>query len=233
MQSVDSILTGSGDVTILAWTGRAGNYNSCLPVDLTVYSQLVPPHIPQPIEVAEIDSTVTALYSTFPDVSLVLRLYDRLNELPAPSVAASRLRLPGIVFHFTEFVHVSGPDPVTNLHVYHVPTATFGQIEIKTAENLSGSGRGIKDLYLVHPWIRPLLDQEFLILGGAATLDRTTRALRFVARLRQPFGALLFEPLSRVEYKRVATDSLIVVRIREEVSLADLMDNIRTIEVVR
>lgn len=38
-------LTGSGNVTILAWTGSAGSYNICLPTDLTVYDQLVPPTI--------------------------------------------------------------------------------------------------------------------------------------------------------------------------------------------
>ena len=62
-------------------------------------------------------------------------------------------------------------------------------------------------------------------------LDKTTQALRFITRLGQPFGALLFEPVSRIEYRRVAADGLIVVRVREEVSLTDLIDGIRTIEV--
>ena len=87
---------------------------------------------------------------------------------------------------------------------------------------------GMNDLYLVHPWIRPLLDQEFS--DGAAVLDEITQALRFVARLRQPFGALLFEALSRVEYRRVAADSLIMVQVREA-PLTDLIANIHTIEV--
>ena len=87
----------------------------------------------------------------------------------------------------------------------------------------------MKDLCLVHPWIRPLLDQEFL--DGAAVLDKTTQALRFVARLGQPFGALLLEPLSRVEYRRVAADSLIIARVREEASLTELMEGIRMIDI--
>ena len=37
--------------------------------------------------------------------------------------------------------------------------------------------------------------------------------------------------LSRVEYRQVAADSLIMVQIREEVSLADLTNNVCTIEV--
>lgn len=220
------VLTGSGDVTILAWTGSSGKHNSCLPVDLTVYNELVPPHVPQPIEMVEMDSMVKALYSSLADLSLAVMLHDRLNNLPPPSLYATRLRLSAIVFQLTDLVHTSDVNPVTNLQVYRATTSTFGDIEIKTAENLTG----MKDLCLVHPWIRPLLDQEFS--RDVAAPDKTTQALRVVARLRQPFGALVFNPLSHVEYMRVATDSLIVVRIREEVSLTDLIDNIRPIEVL-
>ena len=222
---LEHVLTGSGDVTTLAWTGRAGKYNSCLPADLAVYDQLVPPHVPQPIETAKMDSTVTALRSSLPDLSLAVTLYHRLHELPSPFIVSSRLRLPGIAFRLTGLVRTSNPNPRTKSHIYHSTTSVFGNIEIKTTDDLTGK----KDIYLVHPWIRPLLDQEFS--EGADVLDKTTQALRFVARLRQPFGALLFEPVSRVEYKRVAADGLIIVQVREEVSLTELIDNIRTIEV--
>ena len=88
----------------------------------------------------------------------------------------------------------------------------------------------MNELYLIHPWIHPLLDQEFT--RGSTRLDLTMQALRLVARLHQPFGALLFEQVSRTEYKRVATDSLVMVQFGEEVSLADMINNIRTIEVL-
>ena len=112
-----------------------------------------------------------------------------------------------------------------NLHVYHAMMSVFGDIEIKTKDDLTG----MKDLCLVHLWIRPLLDQEFL--DGAAVLGKTTQALQFVARLMQPFGALLFEPLSRVEHRRVVADSLIIAQVREEASLTKLMDGIRMIDI--
>ena len=155
---LEHILTGSGDV---AWTGSAGGYNSCLPTDLTVYNPLrvVPLHIPALIETAEMDSMVATLRSSLPDLSLAVLLHNRLNELPLPSLSASRLRLPGIVFRLTEFDHTSEPDPVTNLRVYH---ETFWGIEIKTADDLTRT----TDLCLVHPWMRPLPDEEFL--EGAA-----------------------------------------------------------------
>ena len=89
-------------------------------------------------------------------------------------------------------------------------------------DNLSG----VEDYALIDPWISPLLDQDF----SRCAAD-TTRALRLVARLMQPFGALLLTPLSRVQYKRVATDCLIMVRVGEETSLSELIDGICTIDI--
>ena len=66
--------------------------------------------------------------------------------------------------------------------------------------------------------------------------DRETRARRLVARLRQPFGALLVKLASggqrTVDHKRVAADSTITVQFQESISLADLLDNVRTIDVL-
>ena len=244
---LENILTGSGDVTVLAWTGNAGNYNSCLPTNLTVYDSLAPSHVPRPIQHAEMSRIIPTLRLSLANPSDAKTLHKHLNDLSAPTIAAKRLRLPGIVFPLTELVHdtesapilirasaslgtatvrPSNPTtPVTNLRAYRAMTPTFGDVEIKTADDLTG-----KSLCLVHPWIRPLLDQEFA--DGASTLDETTQALRLVARLRQPFGALLFEQLTRVEYTRVAADCLIMVQIREDVSLAELIRSIRTIEVL-
>ena len=222
---LEHILTGSGDVTILAWTGRAGSYNSCLPIDLTVYNQVVPPHVAQLIGAAEVDNMVRALHSSLPDLSLAGTLYDQLNKLPSPSVASSRLRLAGIVFPITVLVRTSASHAGSVLRAYRATTAMFGDVEIKTTDDLSG----MEDFVLMHPWIGPLLDQDFS--RRAAGIDDTTRALRLIARLMQPFGALLLTPLSRVQYRRVATDSLIMVRVGEKTSLSELIDGISTIDI--
>ncbi|KAF8557095.1 hypothetical protein OG21DRAFT_1495015, partial [Imleria badia] len=50
---LEHILTRSDNVTLLAWTGHSGSHHSYLPADLTVYNQIVPPHVPSPIEAAE------------------------------------------------------------------------------------------------------------------------------------------------------------------------------------
>ncbi|KAF8549659.1 hypothetical protein OG21DRAFT_1488351, partial [Imleria badia] len=136
-----------------------------------------------------------------------------------------RLRLAGIVFPITELIQTSESDANSEFHVYHATTAALGDVEIKTTDDLSV----IEDYFFIHSWISPLLDQDFS--RRTAGLDDTTCALRLVARLRQPFGALLLTPLSRVQYRRVATDTLIMVRVREETSLTGLMDAIRTIDI--
>ena len=66
---LEHVLLGSGDVTILACTGTANDYNSCQPKDLTVYNEVVPSHIPPLMEVAEVDQTLTEL-RPLPDLSL-------------------------------------------------------------------------------------------------------------------------------------------------------------------
>ncbi|KAG9309770.1 hypothetical protein JVU11DRAFT_10144 [Chiua virens] len=203
---LEHILTGSGDVTILAWTGPAGEYNTCLPPDLTVYSQLIPPQIPQSIEITE------------------MKLYHRFNDLPSSSLASTRLRFSGLVFSITKLVesHLE-----IDSHTYRATTSSLGEVEIKTKDNLFG----MEDLFLMHPWISTLLDQDFSRRRGATGLDDKTLALRLVAHLRQPFGALLLVQATRVQFKRVATDSLIMVQINKETSLTELMNSIVTVDV--
>ena len=67
-------------------------------------------------------------------------------------------------------------------------------------------------------------------------MDRETQARRLVARLRQPFGALLLTLASTgrrvVDYRRVAADSSITVQIQENVPLSDILDNVCTLDVL-
>ena len=221
---LEHILTGSGDVSILAWTGTANDYNSCLPTDLTVYNEVVPPHIPPLMETAELERIVAELCLSSADLSHVTALYDRLEQLPPSTLNASRLRLPGIVSRITEIVCASGPD-AKELCIYYATTALFGDVVIKTRSNLAS----MKNLFLIHPWIHPLLDQEFS--RDVVELDETKCALRLLARLKQPFGALLLEKVSRVDHRRVAADSLIMARLHRAAPLSDLLGNIRTVDV--
>ena len=266
------ILTGSGDTSILAWTGQSGASNSCLPTHITVFNGPASSHIPLPIEDAKMEGIITTLRTTKLDLDLALRLYDRLNELPAPWFAASRMKLPCIAFKLPPLSRsrtVSG-------HVYRAEMPVFGMVEIKTKQDLSR----LDSLYLVHPWLDTLLGREGMESGisveddvaepsppnqedenvsdddiqddasslpepkspshstamDTAPVDRETRALQLVARLRQPFGALLFTLASTrrraVEYKRLAADSMIAVQIQDTVPLTDVLDNVRILDVL-
>jgi len=45
-----NVLTVSGDVSILAWTGESGSFNSCLPAYITVFNGPATSHLPPPID---------------------------------------------------------------------------------------------------------------------------------------------------------------------------------------
>ena len=191
-----------------------GGYDSCLPPDLTVYDQLVPPHVPQ-------SDSIKALRLSFPKPSLALALYNHLNKPPRSAFSASCLGLPCITFPITQLSALR-LDLVTKLHVYRATTSGLGEVEIQTRGELSR----MKDLLLIHPWIGPILDQEYS--HGTGAFDEMTCALRLIARLRQPFSALLLKPVARARYRRVAADCLIMVQVCEETSLTELIEGIRT-----
>ena len=264
------VLAGSGDVSILAWTGESGSFNSCLPSHIGVFNGSAMSHLPSPIQDAEVERIATASHISPFDLDVALSLYDRLNELPAPWFAASRMKLPCISFQL----------PPLSLYrtragrVYRVDTLPFGTVTIKTRQDLSRTD----PLYLVHPWLDTLLERddkggafvgediaplpspntddeeipdeiddkslsliELELLSHPAPvrvepMDRETQARRLVGRLRQPFGALLVTLAATnrraMDYRRVAADSLIRVRFQDDVPLADILDNVRTLDIL-
>ena len=264
------VLTGSGDVSVLAWTGESGSFNSCLPAHITVFKGPATSHLPLPLEDPATATTVaTSPTSTF-DLDAALMLYDRLSDLPSPWFAASRMKLPCIAFELPPLSAYRARSG----RVYRADTVAFGMVEIKTRQDLSR----MKSLYLIHPWLDTLLDREeaqsgvsidhevtpphsphtddedlsdddieddFLPLTEPGSpsapvrtvpMDRETQARRLVARLRQPFGALLLTLASTgrrvVDYRRVAADSSITVQIQENVPLSDILDNVCTLDVL-
>ena len=84
-----------------------------------------------------------------------------------------------------------------------------------------------------HP-IPPRDVSSLLPPSSVSQIDKQMRALRFVARLRQPFGALLFTPTRQnvADYRRVASESMITVQVQEEMPLGVLVDNVRMLDVL-
>ncbi|KAF8553290.1 hypothetical protein OG21DRAFT_1267989 [Imleria badia] len=290
------LLTSSGDTSILAWTGKSGNFNSCLPAKISVFYQLPTSHVPRAITSAEMETITAGLRSSLVNLSLVTKLYDRLNDLRVPLFAGKRMTLPCIVFKL-------GPVSASRSsseRVFRAQTAALGIVEIKTDEDLCR----LDSLYLVHPWIDHLLDRQpvgsvietipeentdnqdqsssmgelpmiprpsditSLVsqtrtarlasrfglsfaaltttrLGDAGSLlppstlaqtDKQTRALQVIARLRQPFGALLLTPNpgNVAAYKRVASESLITVQLEDIIPtiLNKIIDAVRVLDVL-
>ncbi|KAF8555026.1 hypothetical protein OG21DRAFT_1461554 [Imleria badia] len=258
------LLTASGDVSILAWTGRSGSFNSCLPADITVFNGPATSHLPPPIPGVEMKKKIIPEDSSSFDLDVALRLYDRLNDLPPPWFAETRMKLPCIAFQLPSFSRIG--------RVYRADTVAFGMVEARTREDLSQ----MNPVYLVHPWLEILLDREDIAMeddvtppsspntddeafsddeidGASSSLsepallsqaapapmvpmDKETRARRLVARLKQPFGALLLAPSATgrraVDYRRVVADSLITVQFQESISLADILENVRILDVL-
>ena len=90
------------------------------------------------------------------------------------------------------------------------------------------SGNGDSDTPFANP--RPSSSYTAASVHHAPRLDKLTRALRLLARLRQPFGALLLVSLSYDEYKRVASDHPIVVQLLKGISPRYLAQKIRTVD---
>ena len=273
------VLAGSGDMSILAWTGDSGSFNSCLPGNITVFDESPMSHLPAHIPDYEMERMITASPSSSFDLDLALSLYDRLSELSPPWFSGKRMKLPCIAFPLPSF---SRYRTRSGRIVYRADTTIFGMIQIKTKQDVSR----MKALYLVHHWLDALLeredrrsmttgehatplpspnaddeeisdeevideqdvadeeDEEFVsdspwlpqpeLPSSALPMDRETRARRLVAHLRQPFGAILLglTPSGvRTDYKRVAADTLIRVQF-ENVSLTDILDNVRTLDVL-
>ena len=286
------VLASSGDTSILAWTGRSGSFNSCLPSKIIVFDQLPTTHIPVPLEHAEMDAAISRLQSSSLSSTSITRLYDRLEDLPVPSFVGQRMKLPCLNFKLGPLLAARSASG----HVFRSQTA-IGVVEIRTAEDLTRFG----SLYLVYPWIDFLLDRRpvasaIQTIPEECTNERSSignlpsspipsnitlaalpthaagllarfrrpfggrystfpedvpslrpptdpsptevqmRALQVIARLRQPFGALLLAPhLGNVAaYRRVATESLITVQVGEitPMMLDKLVNSVRTLGVL-
>ena len=146
------ILTSSGDTSILAWTGRSNSFNSCLPSNIIVFDQLVTTNIPPALEPAEMDKLTARLRSSSLSPTSIMRLYDRLQELPVPSFVGQRMRLPCIIF---KLGRLSASRSALG-HVFRAQTSLLGVVEIRTEGDPSEFGT----LYIVHPWIDFLLDRQ-------------------------------------------------------------------------
>ncbi|KAG6370132.1 hypothetical protein JVT61DRAFT_12433 [Boletus reticuloceps] len=69
------LLASSRETSILAWTGKSGSFNSCLPGSIRVFSELTTSHIPPPMTRAEMQTTTARLSKTF-NLASVIKFHD-------------------------------------------------------------------------------------------------------------------------------------------------------------
>ena len=168
------ILSGSGDASILAWTGASGSYNSCLPAHINVFCVPATSHLPLRIQDAEMGEMTNPSHSPV-DLDVALRLYDRLNDLPPPWFAAVRMKLPCIAFPLPPLSEIRR---ARSARIYRTHTHAFGMVEIKTKQDLSRT----HSLYLVHPWVDTLLGRENM--RGSVMMDDD---IAFALPLSEPY----------------------------------------------
>lgn len=161
-------------------------------------------------------------------------IYNQINSLQPARFAARRLYLPCIIFP-VRALSIQGNDK----KLYHAEVSGLGNVEFTTTDDLTVDER--KKFVFAHPWIRHIRGPNSEVAGendsesdmdadsdsdsdGSAESDEDAsldgvavpqvgyaRALQMIARLGQPFNALLFVQQPNGEYKRIAAENEIVV----------------------
>ncbi|KIN97475.1 hypothetical protein M404DRAFT_891854 [Pisolithus tinctorius Marx 270] len=142
---LEEIVARTGEVSVLAWSGKSSSYNSCLPASISVYSQV--PYNPRPLEGEEMKKCVKELHDKLPRQD-VLSIYNLINRLSPARFAARRLYLPCIVF----FVRSLEKSCKGNEKLYRAKVSGLGQVAFTTADDLPLNEP--RKFVFAHPWIR-------------------------------------------------------------------------------
>ena len=150
-QLLENIVARSGDVTVIAWTGKSLPYNSALPDSLAVYSQI--PYSPPPTEVNELDTCVEQLRTRLVPQD-VKAFYCQVIQLPRATFSNRCLQLPCIVFSVTKI----GIEELSRSQgtLYCAMVSLLGRVEFRTADTIQP--KKPRKIVFVHPWLRDLHD---------------------------------------------------------------------------
>jgi hypothetical protein len=226
---LQEIVARSGDITALDWVGQPSEFNSCLPAEITSYA--TPPHKRPPISAKDMQKSVSKLQKTV-TVESALKLYTLLDTLSSPRFANSRLHLPCITFTITEVKQKRDEDQGTL--VYRVKADGLQDLSIITEDKLvqfSPTRPTPQTFLLVCPWNRHDFGLPDFANGAHSMkeqeqddLDFRSRAFKLIARLGQPFNALLLAQQRGSEYKRIASDHSISAEVKSTTAVHDMMD---------
>ncbi|KIK21820.1 hypothetical protein PISMIDRAFT_533738 [Pisolithus microcarpus 441] len=233
---LEEIVARFGEVAVLAWSGKPSSYNSCLPASISVYNQT--PYNPPLLDGEEMETYITRLRGKLSQ-EVALNICNQINCLPPARFAARRLHLPCIVFSVRRLgIQETHND---SEKVYRARVSGLGMVEFTTADDLPlQKPQKLVFVHPWIPFIRGPSDgdawegdsQSVVDFGSdsehdagsyevvpplpsdaapAPQVDDYTRALQMIARLGQPFSALLLVQQPDRHYKRVATENEIVV----------------------
>ena len=184
------VISRSGDTSILNWIGKPSSFHSCFPASLIPYQT-----VPSQFSVAfKAPPNVWNSRQSF-ILTSVRKMHQALSNLPPTQFASVRLFLPCIA-HRTKVVRIEADTSVTG-HVYRIQATGLKPIEITLSQPLQKTSTKAIPYVLVRPWHSNLLD--------ASVVDDDASAYQWLAKMRQPFSALLLEQLRSNEYRRVTT----------------------------
>lgn len=150
-QLLENIVARTGDVTVIAWTGKSLPYNSALPDSLVVYSQR--PCSPPAMEVDELHTSVEQLRTQVP-LQDAVAFYSRVAQLPRATFSNRCLQLPCLYFRVTK-IGVQEPGS-TQGNLYLATVSVLGKVEFKTVDVMPL--KKPRKLVFVHPWLHDLRD---------------------------------------------------------------------------
>ncbi|KAG1779943.1 heterokaryon incompatibility protein-domain-containing protein [Suillus placidus] len=250
---LQEIVGRSGDITVLDWTGKSSDFNSCLPADITSYK--ASPYTLPSLPTDETRSSISKLRNTVA-VELVSKLYTLLDSLSGPRFTNYRLQLPCIAFPVTK-VRRRHSQQEEECFTYDIKADGLQDLLITTEDTLtqfSPVQPTPQTFLLVRPWDRHDLglpdfsDDAQSILESTPPsplnspyksprenepdeMDAQSRALGLIVRLGQSFGALLVAQQHGREYKRIASDHRIMACVKDMASIENMMD-VRMLEIL-
>ena len=219
---LQEVVTRTGQVTLLAWTGKSSACNSCLPSSPAVYSQFSFTH--PCFEGDELKKRTDKLKDVIA-LTDALVIYGRVTRLQPIRFVHFRLHLPCIVFGVTSVKREQGD-------LYHAEAIGLGGVQFTTTDSLplKEPWRLVFVDLRIHGlqqscgtaafWENALASEAESNLVTNAEMDHVpiieevpstpsdayTQALELIVHLGQPFSALLFLQQPDGAYKRVAAD---------------------------
>ncbi|KAG2356044.1 hypothetical protein BDR07DRAFT_1424294, partial [Suillus spraguei] len=255
---LQEIVARSGDITVLDWIGQPSEFNSCLPAHITSYT--IPSRTPPSLSEDDIHTQVSLLRQTVPtDLALnIYNKLEQLRaprfancrlHLPCISFRVTEVRRRHGLAQESPMMYRIKADGLHDLLV----TTEETLVQFSRAKPI------LQTFLLVRPWDRDFLgvpdfseqpvftndtestgnwteseslmyDSDKLHDGSPAKEQHGSRAFRLMVHLGQPFDAFLLAQQRVGEYKRIASDHIIVAQLKD-ISSVDDMD-VGTVEIL-